>query len=292
MIGRLLLLVVAVLPLAQEATAWPWSQDMMNQPSIKPQEPYKGRLFRSPRRAIPITGRPTQVPDRNAANSLKNPFAPTSESISQGRQLYTIYCSACHGATGQADTPVSQLLFAANLSTQRVQQELTEGWLWGTITFGSTIMPGYGRVGPQGGSNDLTSDERWHVVNFVRHGLPKKPTVALTTAPPAATDRGGSESASSDEVSVSRGEVVYSRVCIACHSPTAAAVTKAPGLGDSAAWKERISQGRAVLFEHATTPPGYNGPNGGFMPARGGRPELTDSEIRSAIEFMISRVNE
>jgi hypothetical protein len=69
-----------------------------------------------------------------------------------------------------------------------VQENLTEGWIFGTITFGSYVMPAYGvpstKPGSNGkrlGSNDLTVEERWDVVNYVRHQLVKdgqKTTVA------------------------------------------------------------------------------------------------------------------
>lgn len=158
----------------QAAMAWPWSQDMMNQPSLKPQETYQGKIFQPPQRSIPVGGRPTQVASREAAIDFINPIEATPKSIKQGKQLYGIYCAACHGLSGQADTPLSQKIFAINLTSEYVQKNLTEGWLWGTITFGSAIMPAYGVSGDSGGANDLTVVERWHVVNFVRHSLTTK----------------------------------------------------------------------------------------------------------------------
>ncbi|MDQ7014954.1 MAG: cytochrome c [Gammaproteobacteria bacterium] len=150
---------------------------MGNQISIKPQEPYgsggdgglKMRDF--PKRSVSIKGKATSVVDRAEAEGLLNPMPVTAASLRQGRQLFDIYCSACHGYDGKADTPVSRKIFAVPLINERVQQEISEGWLWGTITFGSAIMPAYGVPGAGGGSNDLTVEERWHVVNYVRHGL-------------------------------------------------------------------------------------------------------------------------
>jgi len=104
---------------------------------------------------------------------LSNPEPVTALSLRTGRQLYDIYCSACHGYDGKATLPVSSKIFAVPLLSERVQKDISEGWLWGTITFGSAIMPAYGVPGAGGGSNDLTVQERWHVVNYVRHGLVK-----------------------------------------------------------------------------------------------------------------------
>ena len=166
-------LLVMVLP--SVAMAWPWSQDMMNQPSIKPQE---GEMKPFPKRSIPVMGIPTKVANRDEAKDLINPVAMTGASLKKGRNLFRIYCSACHGLTGKAEAPVSAKIGAIDLTDDYVQKSLTDGWLWGTITFGSYVMPAYGVPGEQGGSNDLSVEERWHVVNYLRNGLLKEATVA------------------------------------------------------------------------------------------------------------------
>lgn len=151
--------------------AWPWSQDMMNQPSIKPQE---GPMTPFPRRSVPVMGIPTKVASREEAKSLVNPVPVTAASLKKGRTLFRIICSACHGLTGKADSPVSPKIGAIDLTSDYVQKNLTEGWIWGTITFGSYVMPAYGVPNEQGGSNDLSVKERWEVVNYVKHGLLKE----------------------------------------------------------------------------------------------------------------------
>lgn len=159
--------------------AWPWSTDMMNQPSVKPQElpPGSDQMLSFPKRSIPVSGIPTQVANREEAKGLSNPIPASEESIKEGRFLFRVYCAACHGLTGKAESPVSSKIGAIDLTDNYVQQELTEGWLFGTITFGSYVMPAYGS--PTGnaegrGSNDLSIDERWHVVNYVKHALTKE----------------------------------------------------------------------------------------------------------------------
>jgi mono/diheme cytochrome c family protein len=159
--------------------AWPWSQDMMNQPSLKPQETDHGKLYAFPKHSVPVTGKPTKVANREEAAKLTNPIPATAESLKVGERLFKIICAACHGPTGKVDSPVGEKIGAIDLTTEYVQQQLTEGWIWGTITFGSAVMPAYGIPGPDGGSNDLSVEERWHVVNYVRHSLTKAaPAVA------------------------------------------------------------------------------------------------------------------
>ena len=163
-----LCVILLILVMPSVAFAWPWSQDMMNQPSIKPQE---GVMTPFPKRSVPIMGIPTKVANREEARNLVNPVKATTESISKGRTLFRIYCSACHGLSGKADSPISPKIGAIDLTDEYVQKSLTEGWIWGTITFGSYVMPAYGIPNDQGGSNDLSVEERWHVVNFVKTGM-------------------------------------------------------------------------------------------------------------------------
>jgi len=169
-------LVLLMLAVPSSVLAWPWSQDMMNQPSIKPQE---GEMWPFPKRSVPAMGLPTKVANRDESKGLTNPIPASAESIKEGRTLYRIYCSACHGLSGKADSPVSGKIGAIDLTDEYVQSNLTEGWLWGTITFGSYVMPAYGKPNAEGGgSNDLSVDERWHVVNYLKNGLTTETQVA------------------------------------------------------------------------------------------------------------------
>jgi len=166
---------LAALVLPSAAMAWPWSQDMMNQPSIKPQE---GVMTPFPSRSVPVMGIPTKVASREEAKDLVNPIPVTPASLKKGRTLFRIICSACHGLSGKADSPISPKIGAIDLTDDYVQKNLTEGWIFGTITFGSFVMPAYGIPNELGGSNDLSVEERWHVVNYVKHGLVKENQVA------------------------------------------------------------------------------------------------------------------
>jgi len=171
--AKILILASAFVPAM--ALAWPWSTDMMNQPSIKPQE---GNPALFPKRSIPVQGIPTKIKNREEAEKLKNPYEATEASLKKGKNLFKIICGACHGNTGKADSPVSPKLGAIDLTGEYVQDTLTEGWIYGTITYGSAIMPAYGVPGSQGGSNDLSPEERWHVVNYVKHQLAKDAAAA------------------------------------------------------------------------------------------------------------------
>jgi cytochrome c5 len=81
------------------------------------------------------------------------------------------------------------------------------------------------------------------------------------------------------------GPQVFNEACYLCHAPPG--VPGAPVVGDVAAWESRIAQGMEVLQEHAIN--GYQGA-AGFMPAKGGRMDLSDEEILSAVEYMLEQL--
>ena len=49
-------------------------------------------------------------------------------------------------------------------------------------------------------------------------------------------------------------------------------------------WRERLQQGRETLYLHAIE--GFYGPDDTVMPARGGNEELTDNQVRIAVDYM------
>ncbi|HEY8537265.1 MAG TPA: c-type cytochrome [Steroidobacteraceae bacterium] len=78
------------------------------------------------------------------------------------------------------------------------------------------------------------------------------------------------------------GEEVYNVACVACHG---AGIAGAPKHGDKAAWAPRIAQGIQTLYEHAIK--GYQG-SAGFMPAKGGRTDLSDKSVTNAVDYMVA----
>lgn len=80
------------------------------------------------------------------------------------------------------------------------------------------------------------------------------------------------------------GPQVYNAACIVCH---ATGIGGAPTLGDDAAWQARIAKGYDTLYLNAIE--GYIG-SIGFMPQKGGRLDLSDDEVRSAVDYMVSEL--
>lgn len=106
-------------------------------------------------------------------------------------------------------------------------------------------------------------------------------------APIAAVHTGDAEkpavAAESDTASASTapfdgsldGKVIYDNVCATCH---AAGIADAPVPGGT--MNERADKGLETLVANA-----INGMN--VMPPRGGIPDLTDEQVRAAVEYML-----
>jgi mono/diheme cytochrome c family protein len=164
---RKLTLSVALFFVPALAQAWPWSMDMANQISIKPQESVehgKPGMQPFPKRSVPVTGTTSPIKNQDAALKTPNPIPADEKSVAKGAKLYEIYCVACHGKSGTGDGFVGAKLVLRpfDLTSERLST-LPDGHIWGYMTFGGAVMPTY--------ANDLSPTERWNVVNYVRKGL-------------------------------------------------------------------------------------------------------------------------
>ncbi len=80
------------------------------------------------------------------------------------------------------------------------------------------------------------------------------------------------------------GEHVYTTVCSACHGT---GVAGAPKFGDKKAWASHVAKGKDTLYKHALE--GFTG-KAGTMPPKGGHPELSDADVKAAVDYMVSKV--
>ena len=162
-----LTLAVALLLAPAVAQAWPWSKDMSEQISVKPQEsvdPKNPGMEPYSDRSVPIPGTTSFVQDMDGADKQKNPVVANQKSLEFGGRLFGIYCTPCHGYAGKGDGLVGKKLVLQpyNLTADHAKG-VSDGYIWGMMTFGGAVMPSY--------ANDLSPTERWNVVNYVRHVL-------------------------------------------------------------------------------------------------------------------------
>ena len=80
------------------------------------------------------------------------------------------------------------------------------------------------------------------------------------------------------QANLAEGKLVYENNCVSCHG---AGLVGAPKTGDVAAWAPRMKGGVGVLYENA-----INGINA--MPPKGSKLGLSDGEVKSAVDYMLS----
>ncbi len=80
------------------------------------------------------------------------------------------------------------------------------------------------------------------------------------------------------------GKAIYAHLCHTCHTT---GIAGAPRLGDRSAWAPRIARGMHTLIAHALH--GYTGANGNRMPAKGGNPELSRTQIANTVRWMVKQ---
>ncbi len=116
--------------------------------------------------------------------------------------------------------------------------------------------------------------------------------IAKTLAPVAKVNTSG-ETISKTEVAEivevafggsTDGKMIYDNVCSACHSTGAGGAPKL----EAAAWAGRTEKGLDELVTQATN--GFTG-TAGFMPAKGGRVDLSDEQVVATVQFMMDSLN-
>ncbi|RMG98338.1 MAG: cytochrome c [Chloroflexi bacterium] len=130
---------------------------MEEQPSVNYRE---GPRLLPPDGAIPITG--VEVPPDGSLPL--NPVPATDASIARGKVLYEIHCAVCHGKSGQGDGPVAKYFQSpapevSALTDDRIVRH-EDGLIYLIIT------QGFQGMAPM--AENLTPQERWDVVNYIR----------------------------------------------------------------------------------------------------------------------------
>ena len=132
-----------------------WRTDMWYQPSLRPRAAPRPE----PERSVPLGGG-ARLAGRDEAAGLPNPVPPTPASVERGRAIFVARCAPCHGLDGHGRGPVSRLFpQPADLLYSKVR-ERSDGFIWGTITWGGEAMPPAGE--------GLATRDRWDLVNYVR----------------------------------------------------------------------------------------------------------------------------
>ena len=98
----------------------------------------------------------------NAAASLENPTAPSSEAVGRGRAIFRARCVACHGDRGRGDGPAGVTLDPKPADLVLHVPQHTDGELYYMVSVGfpESAMPEWRSV--------LAENERWELVHYLR----------------------------------------------------------------------------------------------------------------------------
>ena len=95
-----------------------------------------------------------------AAANLVNPLDSTAEVLAEGKRLYTVFCSHCHGDQGVEAGKVGEKYAGVPSYKSPALINITEGHIFHVITMGK------GRMGAHG--SQLNQEERWMVAKYVK----------------------------------------------------------------------------------------------------------------------------
>ncbi len=193
-----------------------------------------------------------------AQTSVQKPVVKKTGPAKSGKEVYNTTCMACH-ATGIAGAPKygNKELWAPRIAK-------------GEATLIQHALNGFNAMPPRGGNSALSDAEVKAAVHYILQAVGGS---SAEPATPAATPAATAPSKS--------GQEIYKSVCSACH---AIGLVGSPKFGDKDMWAPRIAKGKATLIQHALN--GFNA-----MPPRGGNPNLSDTEVKAAIDYMLGAVS-
>src|ERR1043165_7265477 len=186
-------------------------RDMQDQPKMKPyrgtsffgdgtsmRQPIDGTIPRGQLRSDTeyYTGKKSKAPGPTAtpaatqqpaagqqANTFPDdvdtfPFQVTKEVVDRGRQRFEIFCSACHGLTGNGDGMIVRRGFrrAASFNDDRLRQAPV-GHFCDAITNGWGAMPSY--------ASQIPVQDRWAIITYIRALQLSQQTNAAASASPS-----------------------------------------------------------------------------------------------------------
>jgi len=137
-----------------------WTHNMTQTAKIVPGE----RVFAMPANVVPRGGE-LSIPkeQRDLAAKQPNPVKMSEASREIGREHYQTFCVPCHGPEakgGVTGRVATKFIPTPDLTNGELQKQRSDGYWHSYIMAGGAVMPAYGEA--------LSSEEAWHVVNYLR----------------------------------------------------------------------------------------------------------------------------
>lgn len=246
----------------------------------------------------------------NGASASAGASGGAASSI-DGSAIYNQVCMACH-ETGAAGAPVRG-------NEDNWAGRIDQGW----DTLLDHSINGFNAMPARGGNPNLSDDEVAAATAYLVEPVMEVPELGGEEAPAAdepaadeaaseeaaveeeaeaaavateegtseedtATEEASAEAAADDAAAEGEsahasidGEPIYNQACMACHMTGAAG---APIMGNADQWGPRLEQGMDTLYQHSID--GF-----GAMPPKGGFTNLSDDEVKAAVDFMVDALD-
>lgn len=201
----------------------------------------------------------------------------------QGEQIFNKICIQCHAS--DSNVPNAPKLEHNGDWAPRIAQ--------GFDTLFQHALNGFNAMPAKGGASDLTDQELKRAITYMANKSGGSFPNPDENAAPAADQAASGEAAASDAAAPAAedkgaaapakggadGKAVFEQACAACHN---GAIPGIPGVGKKDDWAPRIKKGKETLHKHALE--GFNA-----MPAKGGRSDLSDDEVKAAVDYMANQ---
>jgi cytochrome c len=245
---------------------------------------------------------------------------PGSGSVVDGEILYEEQCAECHGSFGEGEGRYPSLAGGED-SLRDERPHKTVGSYW---NYTSTLWDYIHRAMPFSRPESLSDDEVYAVTAYVLYlndlvddefvlsqqnltgvRLPNEANFIAEQRPDVNNSRcmkncrdpdaitilseaplyvpESLEKTRAEATSPPPGEEHYMRSCALCHD---SGIGGAPVVGNAGDWTERAQQGIEALYSHAID--GFQGESG-MMPAKGGFAQLTDDDVKAAVDYMLEK---
>jgi len=155
------------------------------QDDATPRTQYSG--FMPPEGTVAIDAEPVRT--RLEGETLINPLSEFDKAahFANGKLMYETYCAVCHGVKGDGNGPVAPVFAVGGKGgvwpLVPIIRAFPDGHLYTTIRIGGpAAMPSYHRI---------SSQDRWDIVNYIRHLDAKAQAEAQVQAQVQAHVQGG-----------------------------------------------------------------------------------------------------
>lgn len=116
----------------------------------------------------------------NLSSQVKNPLpAPTGKDLEEAARLFNINCAVCHGAKAEANGPIAGKVGGVK-SIIAGSPNYSDGRIFFVMEYGQNNMGSY--------ASQLSREQRWRIVQYIRT-LEPKAAAAETAATPAAAKK-------------------------------------------------------------------------------------------------------